>query len=78
MASPLSKNTHRNRLRRVTLEGVPGLLLSLTLFTCLLKCVECVKASNMILIVTDDLDVELGGMVSLVFLLMTHFFRSDV
>lgn len=49
--------------RRVTV-GAPGLLLLLSLFTCLLRCALCAKASNVILILTDDLDVELGGMVS--------------
>ncbi|XP_060765464.1 glucosamine (N-acetyl)-6-sulfatase (Sanfilippo disease IIID), b [Neoarius graeffei] len=64
-SSSLSTKTNRNRLRRET-TGAPGLLLVfLTLFTCLLRCSECVKAKNMILIVADDLDVELGGMTPL-------------
>lgn len=74
-SSSLSTKTNRNRLRRET-TGAPGLLLVfLTLFTCLLRCSECVKAKNMILIVADDLDVELGGMVSLIFIFMSFFFK---
>ncbi|KAI5624415.1 glucosamine (N-acetyl)-6-sulfatase b precursor [Silurus asotus] len=63
MASSPPRKTHRNHFRLK--EDAPGLLLSFVLFTCLLRCAQCVKASNMILIVTDDLDVELGGMTPL-------------
>lgn len=69
MASSFSSKSHRNRLRRLP-EGASVLLMFLTLFTWLLRCAECVKSSNVILIVTDDLDVELGGMVSVVVISM--------
>lgn len=71
----MARKTYRNRLRKVT-QWAPGLLLSLTLFSCLLRCAECAKASNIILIVTDDLDVELGGMVSSVFFLKKNSFED--
>ncbi|XP_026995413.1 glucosamine (N-acetyl)-6-sulfatase (Sanfilippo disease IIID), b [Tachysurus fulvidraco] len=64
MASSFSRKSHGNRLRRLP-EGASVLLIFLTLFTWLLRCAECVKSSNVILIVTDDLDVELGGMTPL-------------
>lgn len=76
MASSLYRKTRRNHLRRMT-QWAPGLLLSFTLFTCLLRCAECATASNMILIVTDDLDVELGGMVSWVFRMDLAVFKGQ-
>ncbi|XP_035391424.1 glucosamine (N-acetyl)-6-sulfatase (Sanfilippo disease IIID), b isoform X2 [Electrophorus electricus] len=50
----------RNRHRNVH-EGANALLL-LTLLTCTLRCSECTKASNIVLIVADDLDLDLGGL----------------
>ena len=50
--------------QRTLKAGVKRAALFLALFTCMLRCSECQKPRNIVLILADDQDVALGGMVS--------------
>ncbi|XP_067114155.1 glucosamine (N-acetyl)-6-sulfatase (Sanfilippo disease IIID), b [Osmerus mordax] len=48
--------------QRTLKAGVRRVALFLALFTCMLRCSECQKPRNIVLILADDQDVALGGM----------------
>ncbi|XP_030624182.1 glucosamine (N-acetyl)-6-sulfatase (Sanfilippo disease IIID), b [Chanos chanos] len=61
MASLTASATQRTSHRGCS-SGLRNLVLFLTLLTCIIRSSESIKPSNIVLIVTDDQDVQLGGM----------------